>query len=65
MRRDTTWLLRWAEAASAQDLARGMSVPTSWDPYFLPWMNRTDLLNWAPKHYRHHRAQLTLTHIES
>lgn len=63
MRRDTAWLLRWAEAASAVDLARGMSVPTSWDPYFLPWMNRADLLNWAPKHYRHHRAQLTLTHI--
>lgn len=60
MRRDTDAMIRWAERASPADLARGMSVPPSWDPYFLPWMNRTDLLAWAPKHYRHHRAQLTL-----
>lgn len=60
MRRDTQWLLRWADAASPADLERGMDVPTSWDPYFLPWMSRADLLAWAPKHYRHHRDQLTL-----
>lgn len=60
MRRDTDALIRWAEQASPADLARGMSVPPSWDPYFLPWMSRADLLAWAPKHYRHHRAQLTL-----
>jgi len=59
MRHDTDWLIRWAERASPAALTRGMSVPTSWDPYFLPWMSRTDLLAWAPKHYRHHRAQLT------
>jgi hypothetical protein len=37
-----------------------MTVPESWDPYFLPWMSRSDVLDWAPKHYRRHRAQLTL-----
>jgi len=63
MRNDTSALLRWAERASLTELARGMSVPTRWDPYFLPWMDRADLLDWAPKHYRHHRAQLTLTDI--
>jgi hypothetical protein len=60
MQQDTEWLLRWADRASAADLSRGMAVPQSWDPYFLPWMSRADLLAWAPKHYRHHRAQLTL-----
>lgn len=60
MQQDTDWLLHWADRASAADLSRGMAVPPSWDPYFLPWMNRADLLAWAPKHYRHHRAQLTL-----
>lgn len=60
MARDTEWLLRWGDQASAADLERGMSVPQSWDPYFLPWMSRADMLDWAPKHYRHHRAQLTL-----
>lgn len=58
---DTAWLLRWAEHASPQDLARGMHVPTSWDPYFTDWMDRADVLAWAPKHYRHHRAQLSLS----
>lgn len=60
MHHDTNSILRWADQASTEDLSRGMSVPPSWDPYFLAWMSRTDLLEWAPKHYRHHRAQLTL-----
>jgi len=60
MHHDTDSILRWADHASPEDLSRGMSVPPSWDPYFLPWMSRTDLLEWAPKHYRHHLAQLTL-----
>lgn len=60
MRHDTGMLIRWADRATPTDLARGMSVPQSWDPYFLPWMSRGDLLAWAPKHYRHHRGQLSL-----
>jgi hypothetical protein len=61
MRRDTEWLLRWGDAATEDRLASGMAVPVGWDPYFSPWMSRLDVLAWAPRHYRHHRAQLTLT----
>jgi len=60
MHNDTRAILRWADRATDADLGRGMSVPLRWDPYFLPWMNRADLLEWAPKHYRHHRSQLTI-----
>ena len=62
---DTAAMMRWADAASDEDLARGMSVPAGWDPYFTPWMSRRDLLEWAPKHYRHHRAQLTIPKPEA
>jgi hypothetical protein len=60
MDRTTRTILGWYDRAGAEDLARGMSVPPSWDPYFSEWMDRRDILEWAPKHYRHHRAQLTL-----
>ncbi|MBB1484308.1 DinB family protein [Tessaracoccus sp. MC1865] len=58
---DTRWLLTWAGGASDAELRLGMPVPESWDPYFASWMTRLDVLDWAPKHYRHHRAQLTLS----
>lgn len=61
MDRTTRAIVRWYDRADAGDLARGMSVPPSWDPYFSEWMDRGDILEWAPKHYRHHRAQLTLS----
>jgi hypothetical protein len=60
---DTDWLLGWADRATDADLARGMSVPVGWDPYFSARMTRADLLAWAPVHYRHHRAQLTLAAV--
>jgi hypothetical protein len=60
MSADTDCLLRWAARAAQSDLSRGMAVPEGWDPYFTHWMSRVDVLTWAPKHYRHHRAQLTL-----
>ncbi len=60
MHNHTAAILDWADRATHADLQRGMSVPPSWDPFFQPWMNRADLLDWAPKHYRHHRAQLTI-----
>lgn len=56
----TSRIVAWYDHADDRGLSRGMSVPPSWDPYFLPWMDRRDLLGWAPKHYRHHRRQLTL-----
>jgi hypothetical protein len=60
MSADTDWLMRWATRASERDVNRGMAVPAAWDPYFAPWMSRADVLAWAPKHYLHHRGQLTL-----
>ncbi|WP_369046195.1 DinB family protein [Sinomonas sp. P10A9] len=61
MDRTTRAILSWYDRAEDEALTRGMSMPRSWDPYFEPWMSRRDVLEWAPKHYRHHRAQLTLT----
>ncbi|MGT2460826.1 DinB family protein [Sinomonas atrocyanea] len=61
MDRTTGAILHWYDRADPEDLARGMSVPPSWDPYFSDWMDRRAILKWAPKHYRHHRAQLTLS----
>ena len=61
MRTVTARILRFHDGASDGDLHRGMTIPPSWDPYFTSWMDRAELLAWAPQHYRHHRAQLTLT----
>lgn len=60
MHTDTEAILGWADQATDGELDRGMSVPSGWDPYFTSWMSRRDVLDWAPKHYQHHRAQLTL-----
>ncbi|TQJ38114.1 DinB family protein [Arthrobacter sp. SLBN-112] len=65
MDRTTRMIVKWYSRADNQALARGMTMPVRWDPYFLPWMSRRDVLEWAPKHYRHHRAQLTLTTLLS
>ena len=65
MANDTAAILRWADTASQDDLARGMAVPAGWDPYFASWMSTRELLEWAPKHYRHHRAQLTIPQPEA
>jgi len=65
MDRTTRIIVNWYGRADQQALARGMTMPVRWDPYFLPWMRRRDVLEWAPKHYRHHRAQLSLTTLGS
>jgi hypothetical protein len=65
MDRTTRIILTWYGHADPRALSRGMTMPTSWDPYFLTWMDRRDILEWAPKHYRHHRAQLSLTTLPS
>lgn len=61
MSADTYRLLHWAATATDTQLRLRAAVPPDWDPYFQPWMTRADILNWAPQHYRHHRAQLTLS----
>ncbi len=57
----TAKILHFYEDASPGDLSRGMTIPPSWDPYFSTWMDRAQLMSWAPKHYQHHRRQPTLT----
>jgi len=59
----TAKILHFYDQASPSDLSRGMTIPPSWDPYFSTWMDRAQLMTWAPKHYQHHRRQLTLTTI--
>lgn len=44
-------------------LALGMHFPVGWDPYFRDVMTRADIYHYATQHYRHHRAQLTLTAV--
>ena len=63
MDRVTRTILNWYDHADTQALHRGMTVASSWDPYFTPWMDRADLLRWAPRHYRHHRGQLSLASV--
>ncbi|MBK8463479.1 MAG: DinB family protein [Nigerium sp.] len=57
----TARILDFYDQAAPADLARGMTIPPSWDPYFTDSMDRTGLLAWAPQHYQHHRRQLTLS----
>ncbi|MEO5315175.1 DinB family protein [Pseudarthrobacter sp. CC12] len=65
MDRTTGTIVNWYDRADEEALERGMTMPLSWDPYFASWMNRRAILGWAPKHYRHHRKQLTLTTLLS
>lgn len=65
MERTTRIIVNWYDHADNRALGRGMTMPVLWDPYFLPWMSRRDVLEWAPRHYRHHRAQLSLTTLPS
>ena len=41
-------------------LARGMHMPTGWDPYFRSYMTLADVYHYATQHYGHHRRQLGL-----
>ena len=42
-------------------LHRTMPRPPTWDPYFQPLMTLEDVYAYPVLHYRHHRAQLTLS----
>jgi hypothetical protein len=41
-------------------LRRGMPFPTSWDPYFRPYMTLAEVYRYPNQHFDHHRRQLTL-----
>jgi hypothetical protein len=38
MDRTTRTIVDWYDRAGAETLNRDMTMPTSWDPYFQPWM---------------------------
>jgi hypothetical protein len=54
-------LRRSLDAASADDLARGMHYPVRWDPFFTGYMTRAELFRYPTLHYDFHHRQLTLT----
>ena len=54
-------LHRSLERESEAGLRRGMPFPTSWDPYFTPWMTLADVYHYPTQHFEHHRRQLTLS----
>ena len=54
-------LVRSLEQEPNEALRRGMPFPTSWDPYFKPFMTLADVYAYPVLHYAHHRAQLTLS----
>jgi hypothetical protein len=54
-------LTRRLQAEPEDRLHRTMPFPTTWDPYFQPLMTLEDVYAYPVLHYRHHRAQLTLS----
>lgn len=54
-------LTRRLRAEREDRLHRTMPFPTTWDPYFQPLMTLEDVYAYPVLHYRHHRAQLTLS----
>jgi DinB superfamily len=53
-------LQRHFEQEAETALRRGMPFPTSWDPYFTPYMTLADVYRYPTRHFEHHRRQLTL-----
>jgi DinB superfamily len=51
---------RRLDAETDTDLARGMSYPTRWDPFFTPYMTLADVYRFPTEHFDFHRRQLTL-----
>ena len=46
---------------TAGTLRRGMHYPTTWDPFFRPYMTLAALYAYPTRHFRFHQQQLTLT----
>jgi hypothetical protein len=59
LRRVTDVLERRMAAESAASLARGMSFPDRWDPFFTPWMSVADVYAYPVRHFDFHAAQLS------
>jgi hypothetical protein len=53
--------LQWhLEREPEASLRRGMPFPTSWDPYFTPYMTLAEVYRYPTQHFEHHRRQLSL-----
>ena len=59
--RTVNHLVRSLRREPEHRLTRGMPFPQSWDPYFTPHMTLAEVYAYPVLHYRHHRAQLTLS----
>ena len=57
--RVVTSLQRHLRRESAADLARSMSFPTRWDPFFMPTMTLADIYHYPTQHFDFHRQQLS------
>ena len=53
-------LQRHLERESDRELRRGMHYPTSWDPFFKPYMTLADVYRYPTQHFTFHRGQLSL-----
>jgi uncharacterized damage-inducible protein DinB len=58
--RTITHLVASLEQEPERRLHNGMPFPTSWDPYFEPFMTLAEVYAYPVLHYAHHRGQLTL-----
>ncbi len=52
-------LERHLERETETALRQGMPFPTSWDPYFAPYMTLAEVYRYPNLHFEHHRRQLT------
>jgi hypothetical protein len=60
LRRVTHSLTRRMERETAAAMARGMSFPDRWDPFFTPWMSLEDVYAYPIEHFDFHATQLSL-----
>ena len=60
LRRVTQALGRRMEGESAASMARGMSFPDRWDPFFTPWMSVAEVYAYPIRHFDFHAVQLSL-----
>lgn len=60
LRRVTRSLERRMGRETAAAMARGMSFPDRWDPFFLPWMSLADVYAYPIEHFDFHATQLSL-----
>ena len=60
LRRVTRSLERRMRRETAAAMARGMSFPDRWDPFFTPWMSLAEVYAYPIEHFDFHATQLSL-----